>query len=227
MANYVLTRTGYSLFVLWGALTIVFIAIRIVPGDPASLMVGAGGTEEDVAALNRKLGLDEALPVQYVQYLGDAARLDFGESLWLNQPVGSEVASRIAATSRLAAIAVVLALVVSFPLGILGALKQRTPVDGAISIVSLLGQSVPSFWLGIMLILVFARQLRLLHSAGSQTWQHLVLPAITLALPLVGVLTRLVRSGCSMCCMRTTSAPPGGRGCGRTRSCLAMRYGTC
>ena len=195
MGNYVLTRAGYSVFVLWGALTIIFIAIRIVPGDPASLMVGTSGTEEDVAALNRRLGLDDPLPTQYVQYLGDAVRLDFGESLWLNRPVGEEVAGRIAATSRLAAVAVVLALLVSFPLGMIAALKRRTPVDGAISIVSLIGQSVPSFWLGIMLILVFARQLRLLPSAGSQTWQHLVLPAITLALPLVGVLTRLVRSG--------------------------------
>lgn len=195
MANYVLTRAGYSAFVLWGALTIIFIAIRIVPGDPASLMVGPSGTEEDVAALNRRLGLDDALPVQYANYLADAAKLDFGESLWLNRPVGEEVRNRIAATGRLAAVAVVIALLLSFPLGIVAALKQRTPVDGAISVVSLIGQSVPSFWLGIMLILVFARQLKLLPSAGSQTWQHLVLPSITLALPLVGVLTRLVRSG--------------------------------
>ncbi len=195
MGNYVLTRAGYSVFVLWGALTIIFIAVRIVPGDPASLMVGTSGTAEDVAALNRQLGLDEALPVQYARYLQDASRLDFGESLWLNRPVGEAVAGRIAATSRLAAVAVVLALLVSFPLGILAALKQRTPVDGAISVVSLVGQSVPSFWLGIMLILVFARQLQILPSAGSQTWKHLVLPAVTLALPLVGVLTRLVRSG--------------------------------
>ena len=195
MANYVLTRAGYSVFVLWGALTIIFIAIRIVPGDPASLMVGPSGTEEDVAALNRRLGLDDALPVQYGTYLADAARLDFGESLWLNRPVGEEVRNRIAATGRLAAVAVVIALLLSFPLGIVAALRQRTPVDGAISVVSLIGQSVPSFWLGIMLILVFARQLKLLPSAGSQTWQHLVLPSITLALPLVGVLTRLVRSG--------------------------------
>jgi len=158
-------------------------------------MVGTSGTAEDVAALNRQLGLDEALPVQYARYLQDASRLDFGESLWLNRPVGEAVAGRIAATSRLAAVAVVLALLVSFPLGILAALKQRTSVDGAISIVSLVGQSVPSFWLGIMLILVFARQLQILPSAGSQTWKHLVLPAVTLALPLVGVLTRLVRSG--------------------------------
>lgn len=195
MSTYVLTRLAYSLFVLWGAMTIIFIAVRIVPGDPASLMLGPGSTEADVVALRQRLGLNASLPEQYGRFLSGAVRLDFGDSLWLNRPVGSEIASRIAATGRLAAVAIVLALVVSFPLGILAALRQRSPADSAISVVSLIGQSVPSFWLGIMLILVFARQLRILPSAGSDTWRHLILPALTLALPLVGVLTRLVRSG--------------------------------
>jgi len=195
MSTYVLTRLAYSLFVLWGAMTIIFIAVRIVPGDPASLMLGPGSTEADVVALRQRLGLNASLPEQYGRFLSGAVRLDFGDSLWLNRPVGSEIASRVAATGRLAAVAIVLALVVSFPLGILAALRQRSPTDSAISVVSLIGQSVPSFWLGIMLILVFARQLRILPSAGSDTWRHLILPALTLALPLVGVLTRLVRSG--------------------------------
>jgi ABC-type dipeptide/oligopeptide/nickel transport system permease component len=181
--------------VLWGALTIIFVAIRVVPGDPAGMMLGAGATEEELAALRDRLGLSDGLPAQYARFVGDAARLDFGESLWLNRPVGQEVASRVAATGRLALVAAVLALAISFPLGIMAALKRGTPIDGAISIVSLVGQSVPSFWLGIMLILVFARQLRWLPSAGSQSAEHLILPAVTLALPLVGVLTRLVRSG--------------------------------
>ena len=189
------TRLGYSVFVLWGALTIVFLAIRIVPGDPASLMLGAGSTQEDVDALRARLGLDESIPVQYGQFLADVVRLDFGDSLWLNRPVGSEIASRILATGRLAGAAALIGLVVSFPLGIIAALRRRSMVDGLISVLSLIGQSVPSFWLGIMLILVFARQLRMLPSAGSSGWSHLVLPAITLAMPLIGVLTRLVRSG--------------------------------
>ena len=195
MGSYVLRRVAYAFFVLWGALTIIFVTVRIVPGDPASMMLGAGATEDDVVALRRRLGLDDALPVQYVRFVADAARLDFGDSLWLNRPVLTSVGERITTTGRLAAAAMAIALAVSFPLGILAALKQRTVVDGLVSIVSLLGQSVPSFWLGIMMILVFARQFRLLPSAGSQTWQHLIMPAVTLALPLVGVLTRLVRSG--------------------------------
>ncbi len=195
MLRYLITRTGLSLLVLWGALTIVFLAIRIVPGDPAAMMIGPGGTEEDIDALRTRLGLAESLPVQYGRYLSDVVRMDFGDSLWLNRPVASEVFSRVAATARLAAAAAVIGIAVSFPLGIAAALKRGTVLDGLISIVSLLGQSVPSFWLGIMLILVFARQWQLLPSAGSSGWSHLVLPAITLAMPLIGVLTRLIRSG--------------------------------
>ena len=195
MGAYVLRRLAYAIFVLWGALTIIFVTVRIVPGDPASMMLGAGATQEDVEALQERLGLNESLPIQYVRYLGDAVRLDFGESLWLNRPVLTSVGERIWATARLAIAAVALAILVSFPLGILAALRPRSLIDYAVSVVSLLGQSVPSFWLGIMLILLFARQWRLLPSAGSGSWKHLILPAVTLALPLIGVLTRLVRSG--------------------------------
>jgi ABC-type dipeptide/oligopeptide/nickel transport system permease component len=195
MSRYLVTRIALSLFVLWGALTIVFLAVRIVPGDPAAMMIGPGGTDEDIDALRERLGLDESIPVQYGRYLSDVARMDFGDSLWLNRPVASEVASRVAATARLAGAATLIGLLVSFPLGIAAALKRGSPLDGVISIVSLLGQSVPSFWLGIMLILVFARQLQVLPSSGSSGWSHLVLPAVTLAMPLIGVLTRLIRSG--------------------------------
>ncbi|HET8523616.1 MAG TPA: nickel ABC transporter permease [Thermomicrobiales bacterium] len=195
MTTYILKRIAYAIFVLWGALTIIFITIRIVPGDPASMMLGAGATEQDVQALRERLGLDDPLYQQYIDFVDHAVRLDFGNSLWLDQSVLGAVGERLAATGRLALAAMIIALVLSFPLGIIAALKQRTPIDTAISIISLIGQSVPSFWLGIMLILVFARHFRIFPSAGSETWKHLVLPSLTLALPLVGVLTRLVRSG--------------------------------
>ncbi|HET9659735.1 MAG TPA: nickel ABC transporter permease [Thermomicrobiales bacterium] len=195
MGAYILQRLIYAVFVLWGALTVIFLVVRILPGDPASMMLGAGATEAEVSELQHNLGLDESMPHQYVTFMSEAVRLDFGESLWLRRPVVESVGERIAATARLALAAVVIALAISFPLGILAALRQRSPIDYAVSVISLIGQSVPSFWLGIMLILIFARQLRWLPSAGSQTPQHLILPAITLALPLVGVLTRLVRSG--------------------------------
>jgi ABC-type dipeptide/oligopeptide/nickel transport system permease component len=195
MTAYVLRRVLYALFVLWGALTIIFIAIRIVPGDPAAMMLGASATQEDVDALRDRLGLNDSLAHQYVTFIGDVARLDFGDSLWLNRPVTKSVSERIAATARLAGAAMLLALVVSFPLGVLAALKPRSLLDRFVSILSLIGQSVPGFWLGIMLILIFARQLRWVPSAGSDTWKHMILPSITLAMPLIGILTRLIRSG--------------------------------
>ncbi len=195
MAAYILRRLGYSTFVLWGALTIVFASIRLAPGDPAQLMLGTDASAQDVAALRQRLGLDRPIPIQYGRYLLDALRLDFGSSLRLDQPALQAVAERLGATAQLAASAMLLAVLVSFPLGIWAALRPRSIVDGIVSVLSLLGQSVPGFWLGIMFILLFARQLRWLPSAGSESWLHLVLPAVTLALPLVGVLTRLVRSG--------------------------------
>ena len=159
------------------------------------MMLGAGATDEEVAALQANLGLDDSLPSQYVQFLGDAAKLDFGDSLWLNRPVTKSVGERVLATGKLAGAAMILALLVSFPLGVIAALKPHSLIDRIVSIVSLVGQSVPSFWLGIMLILIFARQLRWLPSAGSEGIKHLILPAVTLAMPLIGILTRLVRSG--------------------------------
>ncbi|MFN8526332.1 MAG: ABC transporter permease [Chloroflexota bacterium] len=195
MIAYVVRRLGFSLFVLWGALTIVFAAVRMAPGDPAALMLGSDATEADLAALRARLGLDRPFVVQYTTYLAQTVTLDFGMSLRLDQPASQAIAERLGETGRLAASAMVLALITSFPLGILAALRPRSWIDALVSVVSLLGQSVPSFWLGIMFILLFARNLRLLPSGGSETWQHLLLPAVTLALPLIGVLTRLVRSG--------------------------------
>lgn len=195
MSRYVLRRLLYSLFVLWGAVTIVFVTVRMVPGDPAVLILGSDATPQQLAALRERLGLNTPLPQQYVQFLARAAVLDFGDSLRLNLPAMDEVLGRVPATAQLAFTAMLLALLLSFPLGVVAALRYRTPVDGAVSVASLLGQSAPSFWIGIMFILLFAREMRLLPSAGSGTWQHLVLPALTLALPLVGVLTRLIRGG--------------------------------
>jgi ABC-type dipeptide/oligopeptide/nickel transport system permease component len=195
VTTYILRRLGLSVLVLWGAVTIVFVAIRLAPGDPAQLMLGPSATAEEIAALRVRLGLDQPAPVQYMRYLAQVARLDLGESLRLNQPALSAILERVPQTARLSGLAMVAAVVLSFPMGIAAAIKRGAPVDRLISVVSLLGQSVPNFWLGIMLILVFARGLQILPSGGADTWQHLLLPATTLALPLVGILTRLIRSG--------------------------------
>ncbi len=195
MTTYVARRLLFSVFVLWGALTVVFLAVRAVPGDPAQMMMGTDATAAEVDALREKLGLNRPLIVQYGAYMIQTLRLDLGESLRMAQPVVTLVAERLPATGRLALTAILIAVAVSFPLGIAAALRPGGLLDGIVSVVSLLGQSVPGFWLGIMFILIFARSLRILPSAGDETWAHLILPAITVALPLVGVLTRLVRSG--------------------------------
>ena len=195
MASYLVKRLAYSVFVVWGAVTIVFVVVRLIPGDPAQLMVGAEGTRADVEALRHRFGLDRPLALQYVGYLGQALGLRFGNSLRLEIPAADAVAQRLPATALLAASATALGVAASLPLGIFAALHRQSVLDRAVAVVSLVGQSVPNFWLGIMFILIFARGLRWFPSAGTGGLDHLVLPAATLALLLVGVLTRLVRSG--------------------------------
>jgi len=195
VARHIARRLLYSIFVLWGALTIVFVAVRVIPGDPAQMMIGSSGTQADVARLRHRLGLDAPIGVQYVRYLAGAVRLDFGQSLVLEEPAVQAVNERLPATGLLAASAMALGVIVGLPLGVIAALRPRSAADYLVSVASLAGQSVPNFWLGIMFILVFARQLRWLPSSGMGGLSHLVLPAVTLALLLVGVLTRLVRSG--------------------------------
>lgn len=195
MAAYIRDRLLLSLFVVWGALSIVFVAVRVIPGDPAVLMAGPQASRQDVEMIRQRLGLHEPIAAQYGRYLAGAARLDFGQSLWLNKPALQAVVERLPATALLAAAATTLGVGLGLPLGILAATRAHSVVDATVRTVSLLGQSVPNFWLGIMLILVFARQLQWLPSSGMGGPAHLVLPTVTLALLLLGVLTRLVRSG--------------------------------
>lgn len=195
MGPYILRRIGYSVFVLWGALTVVFVAVRLVPGDPAQMMLGSQATDEEVAALTRDMGLDQSMVVQYGRFMQQAVRLDFGTSLRLQVDAVDAVTHRLPATSLLAVTAMAFAILISLPLGMAAALRQYSIIDRLVSVLSLLGQSVPGFWLGIMFILVFARWLQWLPSSGTGGPQHLILPALTLALPLVGILTRLIRTG--------------------------------
>ncbi|MGZ0148059.1 nickel ABC transporter permease [Kribbella sp. WER1] len=195
MAAYVVRRLVFSLFVLWGAVTIIFVVLRLVPGDPAYIMLGPDADQAQVAALRAQLGLDHSLIQQYATYLANVVHLDFGRSFRLNADSMSLVLQRVPATIQLASAALLLSLLIGLPLGVVAALRAHSWVDRTISVFSLMGQSTPSFWLGIVLILVFARGFKVLPSAGSGTWSHLVLPTITLALPFLAILVRLTRSG--------------------------------
>lgn len=188
-------RLAQSLVVVLGAVTIIFVLVRVVPGDPAALMLGITATPEQIAALHESLGLDDPILVQYGRYLLNVLTLDFGESFRLAGPAMEHVLSRLPATLILATWAMVVTLAVSFPLGIAAARRPRGVLDRLISTNSLVGQALPQFWVGIMLILVFAQFLRLLPSGGPGGPAHLVLPAIALALPFIGWVTRLIRSG--------------------------------
>jgi peptide/nickel transport system permease protein len=195
MGAYVVRRLFFSLFVLWGAVTIIFVVLRLVPGDPAYIMLGPDADQAQVDALRAQLGLDHSLIQQYATYLANVVHLDFGQSFRLSEDSMSLVLQRVPATIQLASTALLLSLLIGLPLGVIAALRANSWVDRSISVFSLMGQSTPSFWLGIVLILVFARGLQVLPSAGSGTWSHLVLPTITLALPFLAILVRLTRSG--------------------------------
>ncbi|MGC4943200.1 nickel ABC transporter permease [Kribbella sp. DT2] len=195
MGAYVARRLFFSIFVLWGAVTIIFVVLRLVPGDPAYIMLGPDADQAQVDALRAQLGLDHSLAQQYATYLTNVVHLDFGQSFRLSTDSMTLVMQRVPATIQLASTALLLSLLIGLPLGVIAALKANTWIDRSISVFSLLGQSTPSFWLGIVMILVFARNLQVLPSSGSGTWAHLVLPTVTLALPFLAILVRLTRSG--------------------------------
>lgn len=180
---------------LWGAVTVVFVALRVLPADPAQLILGPEATAEQIANLRAQMNLDEPVLVQYAAYLRGVATGDFGVSYRLNVPAMDLVLERFPATAALATAAMLLAVVLGLALGVVSALRVNRPSDRAISVVSLAMQSLPQFWIGLVLILVFARALKLLPSGGNETPAHYILPAVTLSLTFMALLTRLTRSG--------------------------------
>ena len=195
MTRFFVRRLVFAAFVVWGAVSVIFVIVRLIPGDPASMMLGPSATAEQVAALRERLGLDTPLISQYLSYLQSAVVLDFGESVRLGIPAAESVLRRVPATATLAFVALGLALIVSFPLGIRAARHPGSTSDRAIRVGSLVGQNLPTFWVGIVLLVVLARWMRVLPSGGDEGPANYILPAIVLALPLVGTLIRLVRGG--------------------------------
>ena len=195
MLGYIIRRLLLAVFVLWGAVTVVFIVVRLVPADPAILIAGEHATAEQLAAIRAEMGLDQPLILQYLQYLGNAVTGNFGRSYTQFVPAMDLIAQVLPNTALLAALACLLAIVVSFPLGLLAALRVNRFSDRVVTTMSLLTQSLPGFWIGVVLMLVFSRMLGWLPSAGLDSPQSLILPTVTLALPFIAILTRMVRSG--------------------------------
>lgn len=193
MTRFLLRAIGSGLFIIWGAVTLVFIIIRSAPGDQATILLGPDATTAEVEELREKLGLNAPLPLQYLLYLGTVVRLDFGDSYRYGQPAIELVIGRLPATIELTLAAAAIALI-GLVLGALAGSRPGSRLDRGISTAALTLQAAPPFWVGIMLILLLALRLQVLPSAGTGSFAHLVMPAVTLALPFIALLTRITRS---------------------------------
>jgi len=194
MRTYVLRRLAQSALTLLGVSVLVFVILRVLPGDPARMLLPDGAPESAVAELNRQLGLREPFVVQYGLFLGSVARGDFGQSFQYRAPALRVVLERLPATVHLTLAAMLITIAAGVPLGIFTAVRRGTRYDVAGTIVAVLGQSLPNFWLGIMLILLFGVALRWLPTSGFAGWTSLVLPAVTLAAFPTALVARLTRS---------------------------------
>jgi ABC-type dipeptide/oligopeptide/nickel transport system permease component len=190
--------------VLLGVSLVVFAVLHISPGDPAEIMLGPQATHEDITRLRTELGLDEPLPVQYARWMGRVLQGDLGRSLWMKRPVLGEVLRRFQATVVLAASALLLSTLGGIALGVLSAARRNSLLDRLSALASLFGASMPSFWLGIVLMVIFALWLGWLPASGmfapyggggvGDLLSHLVLPTVTLAAASLTIIARLTRS---------------------------------
>jgi ABC-type dipeptide/oligopeptide/nickel transport system permease component len=180
--------------VLLGVATLVFALIHLVPGDPAQAMLGESASAKDVEELRSRLGLDRPLVEQYVAYLGGLLRGDLGASFRTGQPVTTAIIERVPATVELALAAMLVAIAFAVPLGVVAAVRQGTSVDHAAMTVALGGISIPNFWLGPMLAIIFSVQFGWLPVSGRGGWDNLVLPAVSLGAALAAILARMTRA---------------------------------
>jgi peptide/nickel transport system permease protein len=194
MTRYIVHRMVTLIPVLFGVSVIVFSILSFVPGDPALQVGGLDASPEDLAAIRQQLGLDQPVYVQYLYFVGNALRGDFGKSIRSNRPVLEELWSRIPNTVVLTAVAMLFAILFGTGLGILAAVRQYSLWDNLAMAAAMLGISVPIFWLGLMLMLLFAVQLRWFPTTGTGTTLHLVLPALTLGAASAAIIARQVRS---------------------------------
>lgn len=194
MRRYLLHRLLLLLPTLLGAITLVFFLLHLVPGDPVEVMLGETASGADKEELRRALGLDRPLLAQYGKFLVDILHGDLGRSLYEQASVGGLIAARLPATIELTMSAMIMALVISFPLAIGAAIRKGKASDRAALMFSLLGLSMPNFWLGPLLMIVFAIQLGWLPVSGRGTLWSIALPALTLGLGMAAILTRILRA---------------------------------
>ncbi|PWW03306.1 peptide/nickel transport system permease protein [Paenibacillus cellulosilyticus] len=194
MVKYIINRLILAVPVILGSLTLVFLIIHWLPGDPARMLAGDDHAEDRIQYLQEQLGLNRPLWVQYFTYLWDSMRGDFGHSFANQQPVMDRLLSQLPSTAELAVVSTIFAIITGITLGILSAVYRNRLVDYVIRIVSLFGVSMPKFWLGILLILIFSVHLHLLPAIGNGSFKQVILPAFALGVTGAGILARMVRN---------------------------------
>jgi peptide/nickel transport system permease protein len=194
MPAYLIQRLGGALLVMFGVVSLVFLLIHLIPGDPVEVMLGESASGADREALRATLGLDQTLLAQYLGYLGGLMQLDLGTSIHFRRPVTELLLERLPATGLLAAATLLVTILLALPLGIMAAVRRNTAWDTGAMGFSMLGVSIPNFWLGPLLILVFSLWLGWFPVSGQGGFGSVVLPALTLGTGLTAVLSRMVRS---------------------------------
>jgi peptide/nickel transport system permease protein len=174
--------------------TIVFLVIRVIPGDPALVIAGIDASQSDIDAIRVKLGTDAPILSKYIQWIWEVLRFDFGDSMISGQPVTQLILERFPLTLSLALMGIVISIVIAIPLGVISAVKRWSLWDYLGMLFSQIGMAIPSFWLGILLLLLFSVKIKLFPLFGSGTLRHLILPAISLGIARAAVLLRLTRA---------------------------------
>ena len=194
MVKYVLRRLFLVIPIMIGVVFIVFTIIDLTPGDPAKMMLGQHANPDSVRLLREKLGLDQPFPVRFGRYVLNALKLDFGISYRNQEPVFDEIIRKFPNTIKLAVASVILSSIIGISLGIFSAVKQYTPGDTLATLGALFFASIPNFWFGMSIMLLFALTLRILPSNGVESWKSFVLPTIAVSLPSSAAILRLTRS---------------------------------
>lgn len=194
MLRFTLRRLAIAALVAFVVSAISF-GLMFLAGDPATAIAGEGATQADIDVIRRSMGFDRPIPVQYLGWMGNALQGNFGDSFYFSRPVVDLLSERFPATLKLGGLAIVVALVLSIPLGMLAAARQNRWPDRLALTLGTVGQATPSFWLGLMLIWLFAVKLRWLPVSGSQSWAHFIMPALVLGYYAAPSMLRLCRAG--------------------------------
>lgn len=192
--SYFLRRLVALIPTLFGVSVAVFLLLHLVPGDPARMVAGLDATEADIALIRQDLGLDKSLPEQYITWLGNLLQGNMGKSTRTRNPVTYEIGLRLPATWQLTAVSITIAVFLGLVTGITAATRRNSALDYGSMVAALLGICTPSFWLGLMLMLIFAVQLHWFPTSGRGDWRHLVLPGVTLGAGAAAIIARVTRS---------------------------------